>query len=340
MANMKERIMTQVMRDISVIICTYTEARWAELLAAVDSIRRQSVPAREIIIVVDHNPALLARVREQCSDSIVVENQEPRGLSGARNSGVAIAKSALVAFLDDDAIAEASWVEKLAEGCENPEVLGTGTRVEPLWETDQPAWFPVEFYWVVGCSYRGLPRTRAPVRNLSGGSMCMRREIFEAVGGFRTGIGRTSMRPLGCEETELCIRAGQHWPQKIFLYEPQISVQHRIPASRATWSYFCARCYAEGQSKALVARFVGRKDGLASERTYTLKTLPQGVVRGIADAFFRRDRNGLARAGAIVAGLVITAAGYYQQWISQQLTSKFNRADDNLIAAQPSEVDS
>lgn len=332
--------MTQSTYDISVIICTYTDARWAELLAAVDSIRYQSVPAREIIIVVDHNPPLFARIREQYSDAIVVENQEPRGLSGARNTGVATARGALLAFLDDDAIADTNWVEKLAEGCENPQVLGMGSRVDPLWETDQPAWFPEEFYWVVGCSYRGLPQTRARIRNLSGGSMCMRREIFEAVGGFRTGIGRTSRRPLGCEETELCIRAGQHWPQKIFLYEPQISVQHRIPTSRATWAYFCARCYAEGQSKALVARYVGRGDGLASERTYTLKTLPQGVARGLADALFRHDRMGLARAGAIVAGLAITTAGYCQQWVSQQVASRFSHADANPIATKQSEADS
>jgi GT2 family glycosyltransferase len=336
----EKSIMTQVTRDISVIICTYTEARWADFLVAVDSVRSQSVPACEIIIVVDHNPALLARVREQFADAIVVENQEPGGLSGARNTGVATAHGALVAFLDDDAIAETNWVEKLAECCENPQVLGAGTRVEPLWETDRPAWFPEEFYWVVGCTYRGLPQTQAPIRNLSGGSMCLRREIFEAVGGFRTGIGRTSTRPLGCEETELCIRAGQHWPQKFFLYEPNIRVQHRIPASRARWAYFHTRCYAEGQSKALVAQYVGGDDGLASERIYTMKTLPQGVVRGLADAVLRHDWMGLARAGAIVAGLAITTAGYCLQWIFQQVSNQFRQVDPRPIAVQQSETKS
>ena len=337
---MEESVMTQITRDISVVICTYTEARWDDLLVAVDSVRCQSVPAREIIIVVDHNPALLGRVRERCTDAIVVENHEQRGLSGARNSGAAIAQGALIAFLDDDAIAGINWVEKLAECCENPQVLGAGTRVEPLWEIDRPAWFPEEFYWVVGCSYRGLPQTQAPVRNLSGGSMCLRREIFEEVGGFRTGIGRTSTRPLGCEETELCIRAGQHWPQNIFLYAPLIRIQHRIPASRANWDYFRARCYAEGQSKAMVARNVGAGAGLSSERTYTLKTLPQGVVRGLADAVFRRDRMGLARAGAIVAGLVITTAGYFQQWAFQKMASRLGHVDNSPIASHKSKAQS
>ena len=335
---MEESNMTPVTSDISVIICTYSEDRWNELLLAVDSVRCQSIPTREIIIVVDHNPALLRRVREHCADEIVVENQGPEGLSGARNTGVATAQGALVAFLDDDAIAETKWVEKLAECCENPQVLGAGTRVEPLWETNQPAWFPEEFYWVVGCTYRGLPLNKAPIRNLSGASMCLRRDIFEAVGGFRTGIGRTSTRPLGCEETELCIRAGQHWPQKFFLYEPNIHVLHRIPASRARWAYFCARCFAEGQSKAIVAQFVGRGDGLASERVYTLKVLPQGILHGLADAILRHNINGVARAGAIVAGLAITSIGYGLQWVSQQVSNRFRQLEPPLIAAQKSET--
>ena len=337
---MEERIMIQDTLDVSVIICAYTEARWADLIAAVDSIRNQSVAAREIIIVVDHNPALWERIREQYSDAIVIESREPSGLSGARNSGVAIAQSSLVAFLDDDAIAEKDWVKKLAECCQNPEVLGAGTRVDPLWETQQPAWFPEEFYWVVGCTYRGLPQTQARIRNLSGGSMCLRREIFETIGGFRSGIGRTATRPLGCEETELCIRAGQHWPEKFFLFDPSIRIQHRIPANRARWDYFSARCYAEGQSKALVARHVGKGDGLASERTYTLKTLPQGIARGLMDAITRGDRMGLARAGAIIAGLAYTIAGYSMEWAAQQMSNRFRQPGDNSVTAQKPEAES
>lgn len=314
--------------DVSVIICAYTETRWPATRAAVESVRLQSVPPREIIVVVDYNLALLKRAREQWPDLIVIENRETRGLSGARNSGVAIAQGTLVAFLDDDAVAETTWLEKMTDCCDDPQVLGAGTSVKPVWETPRPAWFPEEFLWIVGCAYRGLPQSRLPVRNLFGGSMCLKREIFAKIGGFRSTIGRVATRPMGCEETELCIRAKQYWPQKMFLYEPQVSIQHWIPSSRATWTYFRARCFAEGQSKALVSRNVGAGDGLASEWTYTLKVLPQGVARGLADAFFRHDRMGLARAGAIIAGLTITAAGYLQQAASQAM-AKRRQVGDN-----------
>jgi len=59
-----------------------------------------------------------------------------------------------------------------------------------------------------------------------------------------------------------------------------------------------------------MTRFVGAKDGLASERIYVLKTLPQGVIRGITDTLLHHDISGIARAGAIIAGFVVTVAGY------------------------------
>lgn len=317
--------------NVSVIICTYTEDRWTAACKAVESVRSQTMPPREIIVVVDHNAALLKRAREQWPDLVVIENDEPRGLSGARNSGVAIAQGTWIAFLDDDAVAEITWLEKMMECGDDPQVLGVGTRVTPVWETPRPAWFPEEFFWVIGCSYRGLPEIRQPVRNLFGGSMCLRREIFAQVGGFRPTIGRVTIRPTGCEETELCIRARQYWPQKMFLYEPQISVQHWVPGGRARWTYFRSRCFAEGQSKALVSRSVGAGDALASERSYTLRILPQGVGRGLADVLFRRDRMGLARAGAIIAGLLITTAGYLQQAVSQAMAKRRQLGDSTTI---------
>jgi len=189
-------------------------------------------------------------------------------------------------------------------------VIGVGGASLPMWLEKQPTWFPEEFNWVVGCSYRGLPVSTATVRNLIGCNMSFRRELFDAVGGFRNGIGRVDTRPLGCEETELCIRTNQHWPERIMLYEPKARVHHRVPGNRAQWGYFFSRCYSEGLAKAFVSQFVGAKDGLASEWEYSMKTLPQGVIRGVTEATVSRDPTGLARACAIVAGLTVTAAGY------------------------------
>lgn len=293
----------------SVVICAYTERRWDDVLAAVRSVQQQSLPPLEIILVVDHNPALLERLAGELPEVRVVPNQEARGLSGGKNTGVALARGTVVAFLDDDAVAEADWLKAMAAAYAGPDVVGVGGLTRPLWETGRPRWFPEEFDWVVGCTFVG--RDPGPVRNLLGGNASFRREVFDTVGGFPTGIGRTSTssRPLGCEETEFCIRVSQRLPGVIFLHEPRSIIWHRAPAARERFSYFLSRCYAEGLSKALVTRSVGVEDGLSAEREYTRVVLRRGVVRGLRQGLHGR-REGPARSAAIVAGLGATVWGY------------------------------
>lgn len=297
-------------QTFSVVFCTYTEARWEDLVDAIASVRRQSLSPYEIIVAVDHNPRLCARVRDELPGVVVVENGEARGLSGARNSGLAAARGSHIVFLDDDALASPDWLARLQDVFADSGVIGAGGAIEPLWLGGRPAWFPTEFDWVVGCTYRGMPETRAMVRNLIGCNMAFRKEAFAAAGGFR--IGRVGALSIGQEndETEFCIRLAARRTDAQLWYDPAATVQHRVPPSRATLAYFARRCFSEGLSKSKLSRQVGRARGLASERDYTLRTLPRGVARGFGDALLRRDPSGLLRAGAVVAGLAITVAGY------------------------------
>lgn len=297
-------------RWADVVICAYTDERWDQLVAAVQSLQGQTVLPKTVIVVVDHNPALLARARRELPSVVVVENVESRGLSGSRNCGIRAAAAPVIAFLDDDAVASPTWLEELTAPFDDAQVLGTGGSVEPWFVNGRPSWFPEEFNWVVGCSYRGLPTAASPVRNPIGCNMAFRREILVELGGFSSRIGRIGRRPLGCEETELCIRARQRWRNGFFLYTPTARVVHAVPPHRVALHYFIARCLAEGLSKAVVATELGAGDALSSERSYVLRTLPRGVVEGLNDAVFRRDYPGAQRATAIVAGLLATTLGY------------------------------
>ncbi|MFF4232216.1 glycosyltransferase family 2 protein [Streptomyces sp. NPDC001820] len=311
-------------RRFSVVICAYTEDRWEDILAAVDSVRRQSLPALETLLVVDHNPALLDRLAEQYEDYgehsesaadgekvRVLANAGPRGLSAGRNTGIAAARGEFVAFLDDDAVAERDWLRYFAEGYDDRRVMAVGGRTMAAWASGRrPVWFPEEFDWVVGCTYRGLPPGKVRVRNVLGGNASFRRSAFDASGGFATGIGRDGdKRPLGCEETELCIRLSKALPDAVLLIDDRAVIHHKVPAARERFGYFRTRAYAEGLSKALVARSVGADKGLESERRYTTRVLPAGVVRGLRDAVLARP-GGAGRAGAIVAGVLAAAGGY------------------------------
>jgi GT2 family glycosyltransferase len=291
------------------VICSYTRRRWNALLAAVASISRQAYPPLETIVVIDHNPDLLRRAAAALPEVRVIESAGTVGLSGARNAGVNAARGEVVAFLDDDAVADATWLAELAGAYDDPLVIGAGATVRPRWEGTAPRWLPREFYWTVGCSYRGLPAEVAQIRNPIGAAMSFRRDVFTRTGGFSADVGRVGDIPLGCEETELAIRARAGLPGGVVLHVPAAGVDHLVSRERLRWRYFCSRCWSEGLSKARIARTAGSSSALSAERSYALRTLPSGVLRGLLDAT-GGDLGGVLRAGAIVSGLLMTSAGY------------------------------
>jgi GT2 family glycosyltransferase len=292
------------------VICTYAIERWDALVEAVASVQSQTRVPDQMILVIDHNPALLERARAEFPTLMVVPNLERRGLSGARNTGVRFARGEIVAFLDDDARAHAGWLTELLDAYRDQNVIGTGGFVEPRWKSGRAAgWLPEEFYWTIGCSYRGLSSAGSAIRNPIGASMSFRREAILRAGGFREGIGRVVAIPLGCEETEMSVRMANALPGTKIVHATSARVDHLVEPERVRWRYFLARCWAEGRSKAIVARHVGASAGLASERTYVLRTLPRGVVTHLGRGM-RGELSGFVRAGAIVVGLSVTVAGY------------------------------
>jgi len=315
--------------DITAIICAYSEERWDDLLKSIGSIRSQSLPVSEIILVIDHNPLLFERAKRELENIHVVENVNKRGASGARNTAIGVAKGEILAFIDDDAVYAPDCLQLLVGRLSDEKVMGVGGYLIPNWESSRPAWFPEEFYWVVGCAFRGMQTDPRYIRNLIGACMCLRREIFTTVGNFHSGLGPGS-QGFYCEETELCIRAKKQWPERFFVYEPQALAYHHVPTKRTNFSYFRSRCYVEGISKSVVVQFAGGSSGLASERLYTMKYLPSGIWRGITE-IFQGDLSGFIRSGAIIIGLGYTIAGYIKGNLSRFLRPKRYPLNDGMI---------
>ena len=289
---------------LTVVVCAYTMERWPDIVAAVCSLRAQTRPVDEILLVIDHCDELAARAVAELRGLRVIENAYGRGLSGARNTGIEHSHGEVVAFLDDDAAADEEWAARLMAAYEqNPAALGVGGYVQPHWKAPCPGWFPAEFRWVIGCCYRGQPEEPAPVRNFIGANMSFRGAALRESGGFRSDLGRVGRHPAGCEETELCIRIGRDRPDSVLLYEPAALVRHTVPADRTSWTYFRRRCFAEGVSKAAVTEYCGPGDALSSERSYLGSTIPTGVLAALA-------RGRVLRALALICGVALTVLGY------------------------------
>ncbi|MHA7263336.1 glycosyltransferase family 2 protein [Arthrobacter sp. TMN-37] len=294
---------------VSVVICAYTEERWEWLLKVLDSVRVQTYVPEDVIVVIDHNEELYERLSQVAEDVTVIRSVGPPGLAGARNTGVDLAESDIVAFLDDDAEAAPDWLEHLMALYDDPEVLAVGGRVEPVWEAGRPGYFGDELDWIVGCSYRGLPQVACEVRNVIGANMSFRLDVIRNVGGFNIALGRRGTLPLGCEETEICIRAKVGSPGSRIVYEPAALVRHHVPENRGTVRYMLSRSWSEGISKAQVSHVVGHKRALTPERRYVRSVLPRAVLSSMND-WRRGDAAGLGRVAAVVAVVASTSAGY------------------------------
>ena len=284
--------------EATVVIATHSERRWDFLVAAVDSVRAQSVPSR-LVIAVDHNPALLERVARTWPDVRVVANRHGRGASGTRNTGAELARTELVVFLDDDATARPGWLERLLAPFADPAVVGTGGGVAPAWAPEvgrRPVWFPEEFDWAIGASYRGMPTRTSRIRNVWSENMAVRRSVFESVGGFRTGFGKVGDRNKP-EDTDVCIRMGAAVPDGRWMYVPDALVHHHVPRDRSTYRFFLARSFNEGWGKVEMSRLLGPAERLDHERRYLTHTIPRGIGAALGEAASGRPVAAL-RAGA------------------------------------------
>jgi len=288
---------------VSVVACIFDTVRLANLRDAVELVKRQTLPAEEIIIVVNGDETFEARVRQEIQD-VTFTVIEQLGVSYAREGGVAAASGDLVAFLDDDAIPSPTWLEELVRPFADEKVMMTSGWIIPKWMTSRPQWFPDEFLWVVGCSYEGLPPSGAVIRNPIGASMAIRTSIIEQVGMFESRLGRNSADGNGCEETEYAIRAHQLFPDNVVVHAANSVVEHLVPAARTKLRYFFTRCWREGRSKAILVDIAGRGDSLSAERNYVRSTLPRGVVKGL------RRVSTWGRSLTIIGGALTTAAGY------------------------------
>jgi hypothetical protein len=248
-----EVINDELLPKASVVIPTICNNP-AELVRTVDSLLAMNYPDFEIIVVDNryqsHNEPLPTF---RGTSKVRTSAETKRGISAARNHGVAMALGDFIAFTDDDAVVDPDWLRALATRFVlDEDVEGIGGMVLPL-ELDTPAqlWFE-EFYGgfsrsfsaeklsirLTGATDKLFPY--APGRFGAGCNMAFRRSTLDRMGGFNTLLG-TGTPTRGGEDLTLffdLMVAG-----RIVAFEPAALVRH---SHRRSEQEFLQQVYGYG----------------------------------------------------------------------------------------------
>lgn len=236
---------------VSVVVPTYSMERYDVFSECVESLLAQTYEPVEVVIVVDGNNAVCDLARKDFSDreNVLVHcNDENRGVSASRTIGGEIASGEVVAMIDDDAIAEPDWIGELLRVYEQTDAIAVGGPVTPNWVTEEPDFFPEEFYWLIGCDERDFAHHMEEIRNTYGSNISFRREAFLQVGGYDSHTGRKGDQHIQAHEAPVGVRLLEQFGQGM-IYNENAVVHHRLFDYRGDFRWLVKRAFLQGYSK-------------------------------------------------------------------------------------------
>lgn len=274
--------------QLSVIICTYN--RYHTLPAAINSIEVQHCsPDLYELIVVDNSADKAEQERFRQDLDISIQNQylveKVAGLSRARNIGVRAAKGDIVAFMDDDAEADGTWVAQLIEDFQDANIGIAGGPVRPIWPSTRPVWLHpwLEGFLTIvdrGSQARMLERHEW----LAGTNIAFRRDLLSKVGYFNENIGRVGKLLLSNEELLVSERIRDLGYS--VLYDPLAKMSHRVHEERVNQAWMRQRVFWQVISELFVdagAQQVNFDASVSKVLDFQIKLSPKD--RGLSGLF-------------------------------------------------------
>jgi glycosyltransferase involved in cell wall biosynthesis len=229
-----EKINSQLKKpELSVVICTYNRDKW--ILAALESTLKQTLAKAKYEVLVinnnctDNSEAIIDEFIGKTSElniRHIKENQQ--GLSFARNRGLSEAKSDLILYMDDDAIADEDLFEKIVRYMhQHPDVVGLGGKVTPIYEGQKPVWLnPYLIMMVTEVNYGDKEIICKGKKYPPGCNMTYRTKVLKDVGGFNNDLKwRVDDKYIFLKVQEV---------SKNIRYLPTLNVGHNIDEDRTT----------------------------------------------------------------------------------------------------------
>lgn len=180
---------------ISVVICTYNGQK--HIRRTLQSLVQQSLPASDYeIIVVNNNStdatqSIVQQVIQNHPQHYITHYLEPsKGLSFARNKGIAVAQSPIIVYIDDDAVANTTFLEAHLKVYEqHNDAVAAGGKVIPEYSSGEaPKWLTTYVDGVFSLRDLGDEPQRFHKKYPAGCNMSFKKEALQSIGGFNNNI--------------------------------------------------------------------------------------------------------------------------------------------------------
>lgn len=246
----------------------------AELISA---LRPQLDPELNELVLIDsgsdqaHAEALAAVAAETGSNGVRARliRLEVSGSSRARNLALAYANGTWVAFIHDDAIIPADWVQALFHAVRNvPEDCAIiGGPVTPEFDGDTSHLTDAWRILIYPYPAREGDCTDSPM--ITGANLMVRREPAIAVGGHDMTLGRHGDLLMSGDERIMVNRMiANGWRLWVFA---EMAIRRVIPADRLTLKWAKQRMFWEGVTERREAYLMGNAPGLGRNLWFSLK---------------------------------------------------------------------
>jgi glycosyltransferase involved in cell wall biosynthesis len=227
---------------VSAVICSYNRARF--IINAVESIFGQDFDKSLYeVIVVDNNStdntlALLENFKVTHATYNFRYYTEPnQGVAFTRTRCAKEAMGEIVAYLDDDSIAQPGWLASIVSFFdEHPDTWSVGGKITPVFLTGIPDWYSKYFFGLVGNFDQGYKvKQLTGARYPCGANMAFRKKVFDEIGYFNHELGRKGTGLLANEEKDIYMRILAHNHEVHYL--PNVEVLHSVEANKFDKAY-------------------------------------------------------------------------------------------------------
>lgn len=227
---------------ISVVILTFN--RREHVVDTVESTLRQAFDGDYEVIVVDNwsedgsYEELKSRF-SRISNFCIVRPSQRIGIAAARNYGIQISKGDIVAFIDDDCIANRSWLKEINSIFKDSSVGCVGGKISLVMVgAKKPKWLGKDVYGILGVTNWG--EKARDIYFPIGGNLAIRRDLALKIGGFKEQLGPHGVKVFG-EEISISNRVRNSGFRVV--YAPKAKVFHKIWKNRIEIENLLRRAY-------------------------------------------------------------------------------------------------